>query len=607
MRRFILIDNWLDSVGGHNYQYAMEILQAAADSNHKVVLATAKSFANKMPALPETWRCFPIFKYSWNRTHSVGVDGKRNEPIDIHGQTLKDPSSDERKQNFKNRQGLRLFQAWDRKRRIRAFSDACQRLFNQIGLERDDILFFPSVSDFDFLGLAAFLASNKATQSLHWHVQFHYDIFDGRPPQFDEQQERKLCMERQFSQALAAIQTHRLHFYATTPQIAEQYNRLNVAAFSPLPYPIRSLYLPDTSSRLPKNKPLRVTLAGAPRREKGKRELNQLFGQLQKLEFAGKTIQLRMQGQHRAITRQLSDFDPSQVVKSDTPAANSAPIVVVPHPLKRQKYLEYIQQTDIGLLPYNNARYHARASGVLIEMLSAGVPIIVTAGSWLALQLAEPIYQHLDSLIANLPTLGEKCLWPFAAPANTISQNPDDVIFLVGGNAKPCSESIQVPSGSHMAIVQIPWREQRPGHFIGLRVVQRNRLGQTKSKPHASILCPREQGKPIAALVELDPKSDSIRIEISNAYHNHSMVSGIPQITFFQESVREIPTGAVGLIASHMHQVPALLEEMVLHHDHYKGSAAKFSESWNFKHSPLRTIEILMKHQNNTDELREVA
>lgn len=616
MARFILIDNWLESVGGHNYQYAMEILQAATESKYQAVLATAKSFNKETHAIPSEWSCYPIFRYAWNRTHTVGVDGKRTEPIDINGKSLSTPhetlsDSDRRRATPRYKRWLRLPQTWDRKRRIRAFKNACQHLFDQIGLERDDTIFFPSVSDFDFLGLAAFLASNKDTQKIHWHVQFHYDIFDGRPPDFADQSERKSCMERQFSTALAAVCTHQLHFYATTEQIADQYNRLHVGSFYPLPYPISCPgdYKPPLN--LERKKPLRVTLAGAPRREKGKRELNQLFDQLYKSNILGNHLQLWVQGNFQKLSRQLPEFDKGHLESAEPGSESDATIVVVPHPLERKKYVDLIQQTDIGLLPYNNARYHARASGVFIEMLSAGVPVIVTAGSWLALQLAESIYQHLDTLFLTEASTAKQLVWQRVPSDDTQESDLDSDLgtaeILVAGNSNPAVNSIKVPRETGAVLIQFPWQEARPGYFIRIRTFQVDGTGQSISPTNETILSPREHGKPVSTLLQIDPNAHEIRIELSNAYHDDAIAVGIPEIAFLQRRANQIPTGAVGLIASDVNQIPALLHEMVLHHDHYKESATKHALSWNFKHAPLRTVESLREHQHRHKTLRGVA
>src|SRR5690606_37144636 len=47
---------------------------------------------------------------------------------------------------------------------------------------------------------------------------------------------------------------------------------------------------------------------------------------------------------------------------------------------------------------YDARRYFARCSGVLLEMLIAGIPVIVPAGSWLSHQLRPEADRHLDEV-----------------------------------------------------------------------------------------------------------------------------------------------------------------------------------------------------------------
>ena len=156
-------------------------------------------------------------------------------------------------------------------------------------------------------------------------------------------------------------------------------------------------------------------------------------------------------------------------------------------------------------------------------------------------------------------------------------------------------------------MIQFPWQEARPGYFIRIRTFQVDRTGQSIRPTNETILSPREQGKPVSTLLQIDPNAREIRIELSNAYHDDAIAVGIPKIIFLQRSANEIPTGAVGLIASDVNQIPALLHEMVLHHDHYKETATKHAPSWNFKHAPLRTVESLREHQHKHKTLRGVA
>jgi glycosyltransferase involved in cell wall biosynthesis len=49
-------------------------------------------------------------------------------------------------------------------------------------------------------------------------------------------------------------------------------------------------------------------------------------------------------------------------------------------------YYEILSKADIVVLPYRERNYRARTSGVLVEALAAGKPVVVTKGTWLAEQ-----------------------------------------------------------------------------------------------------------------------------------------------------------------------------------------------------------------------------
>ena len=55
--------------------------------------------------------------------------------------------------------------------------------------------------------------------------------------------------------------------------------------------------------------------------------------------------------------------------------------------LDAESYNCFLDSADVGLFLYNPQRYVARCSGVLLEMLIRGVPVIVPKGCWLSEQL----------------------------------------------------------------------------------------------------------------------------------------------------------------------------------------------------------------------------
>ncbi|MCG8649940.1 MAG: hypothetical protein MI861_08905, partial [Pirellulales bacterium] len=63
------------------------------------------------------------------------------------------------------------------------------------------------------------------------------------------------------------------------------------------------------------------------------------------------------------------------------------PLEVMTNDLSTRQYHAWLDTADIGLFLYEPERYVARCSGVLLEMLVRGIPVIVPDRCWLADQV----------------------------------------------------------------------------------------------------------------------------------------------------------------------------------------------------------------------------
>ena len=229
MPNFVVLDHWLAGVGGHNYQYALDILTAAQECGYQPVLALRRQFP-KTAELASAWRIFRVFQFGPKHVYSAGVDGKSRRAIGLDGGWL-DPASAAWTARI-----LDVARRAERRRRLQDFESACAAVFSAIGFHAEDVALLTTMSDFDLLGLVRFLKANPESGLLDWHVQMHFDVFAGREPGHASQTARRDLLRLQMSGALAQIPTHRLHFYSTTDEMCRQYNRLDVAPFRTLPY-----------------------------------------------------------------------------------------------------------------------------------------------------------------------------------------------------------------------------------------------------------------------------------------------------------------------------------------------------------------------------------
>ncbi len=60
---------------------------------------------------------------------------------------------------------------------------------------------------------------------------------------------------------------------------------------------------------------------------------------------------------------------------------------LLPEALDAPAYYRHLAEADIALIPYDARRYRERSSGVLVEAMAAGLPVVTSAGSWMETQV----------------------------------------------------------------------------------------------------------------------------------------------------------------------------------------------------------------------------
>ena len=282
-----------------------------------------------------------------------------------------------------------------RRRRAAHFARDCARLFALESLDRGDVVFLATMSELDLWGLSEFLRSSGIGLDCDWHLQFHFGIFHGREPDYGAQHAAAEAMRDSLAGALRQSGQQRLHFHCTTEQLTTQYQSLGVARFATLTYPVHELFQPRPGAQAA---PLRIACLGHSRREKGYGQLPPLLRALWDEWFGRGRAQLVLQTHHPRQRRGLE-----QLVESMTPGGRTPPPALdfAGFPLPLAGYADLLCGADVGLMLYDSTRYYARCSGVLLEMLCAGVPVLVPAGGWLAAQIESVNQAYLDEIAAR--------------------------------------------------------------------------------------------------------------------------------------------------------------------------------------------------------------
>lgn len=557
MPKFVLIDHSLKDIGGHHFSYAREFLAAAGRAGFEPVLATHRRFRDG-GALGCGCAVLPVFR---NESYS---------PLTFDMQAYR-PGV----QRAGRRGGLAAaWRAYRRSRLARAFEYDCRALFARVSLTPGDQVFLATASEIDLTGLGAYLRSGGPGAQVDWHVQFHFGIFQGRDPGYSAQAAAEEALREIFRAALAGLGGVRLHCYCTTEPLSAQYRRLGLRPFQTLPYPVNSDLRagPHPYASDPSAGPVCIACLGHSRREKGLGALNGVIASLWSAYLRDGRAQLLVQTSRRRPRRALT-----ACVAALGAHGASAPLAFAPFPLDLAGYAALVRSAGIGLLLYESARYYARCSGVLLELLCAGVPVVVPAGCWLAEQIAEANQSYLDALSSG---------------AQRVEQSPEPPRTLqFGAEAATLECSLEAPC----ALLLVRFRVTEgagSGRYLRLELSQRDASGAAlRADPMAStIVGIREQG-PTGAAFALDPRARALQLRACNAWHQER--TALSAIECLTRGGPALPLAAVGLAVHEPAQAAAALGEVLRHYAHYRRGAAALAVRCAHYHNADRLVAQL--------------
>ncbi len=413
MKNFVVIDHSVKRIGGHNFEYAYHILRAAEAQGYTPVFCVNRRFFERK-RLPAGWTVLPIFRHTTYEVHHLQEKESR---LRLDGSDRRDLSPGERRRRY----AAWLLPRWWKQRLVERYRRqqheivaqyACdmRAAFHSLTPTKGDVVFVPTLSREDLVGLVEFFRGEPRAAMVDWHLQFHFRVFERREPDYDAQDPDIHELKRLFRTAASVLPSGRAHFYATTEHLAHQYNRLDAARFGTLPYPVNPRLMEARAAASATVAPLRVTCAGGVRPEKGTAQLYRAVGPLWKNYFESGRLQLVVQakrlGKLPLELRSHARWDQSKLQRrSDSATGKSAEVAAIRWPLSTDAYLDLVRSSHIGLMLYDAEQYYVRCSGVMVEMLKAGIPVIVPAGCWMADQIAESIYAHRDSVCERVPNV----------------------------------------------------------------------------------------------------------------------------------------------------------------------------------------------------------
>lgn len=599
MANFFLIDQSLKEVGGHHHDYVRCVASAAAQAGYLTTIGanqkfhdchSLKSFGNIRKAFRDTTYQSDSYLCGLRhltRTSSDYLPSKRSKN---QRKGIKESLASLYK-GVRNSRHLSR-----RKKNIRNFAADCERFFQPTMLTENDHAFFATINEMEFMGLAAFLSNNPRTIQVNWHLQFHFNLFDGRTPEYQEQGNVAIAIQNCFDAALARIPYHHLNFYTTSETLADQFNRLGVGNFKMLAYPVRPEIFESINPEVETgfesdtlNRPLRITCPGEVRREK------KMVQYLQPVVDKIWEDHIRTGDVQIVVQRPVRKWPAPEKIELQAPPEFQGEeldfehdwVQYFSHPLSDMDYLELIRNTDCGLLFYDSRAYFSRRAGVLSELLSCGKPVIVPAGSWLGDQLAEPNFTYADKLCNARNRRRTLEMEDLKWSSSNVPLQGGVVSF--DQHSHPFEFQFELEGDETAFAVEFDWHwPQAQGVFCRFEVVS-DRNGDFRN---VQVIGHRSNGMSPVAFFHADQRN--VHLQLSNAFHDST--ASIRQFTIHTLSVDPETTarGSVGYIAADEADIPRAIDDIVGHYEHYMKTAKMFSQNWCRQHEPQQTFTSLV-------------
>jgi glycosyltransferase involved in cell wall biosynthesis len=370
--KFVIVDQSLRDLNGHHFEYDLALAGAAKRMGLSICILSNKDWSVRATAGLADFPVRRYFRDAWNEVHQSQFDRLSRHALGMLPPALR-PS---------------LIAAGSRARRMAralrpgaaptpilpTFGRELTGFFDANGLSAADHVLLHTVSVPELHALIAALGCRDEMPTLH--VILRRDASElsvqvspwGGITRVFEKVRSSAVLRRQF------------RFYSDTRQLAHQYTAIGGGlAVQTLPIP-HNLDATIAAPTISEGRPACVTYLGNARTEKGFHFLPDAVASLHakylktgRLRFvlqANSHLSLE-EGVIAAARRKLSIYGSDQVR-------------LINRVLSQTDFQELLLQSDLVLLPYEAACYRRRSSGVLVQALVSGVPVIVPEATWLS-------------------------------------------------------------------------------------------------------------------------------------------------------------------------------------------------------------------------------
>lgn len=373
MRKLLIVDPTLESLEGHSYNYDRAIFGAAQGKFDKVVLYADLAFRDDSPqAIP----CRPVL----NRLPFNALKRWARRFLHASGRTAR--QSDDARQVPDSLNLWGWMHRLAKRLRARDLEGSVRSIIAEQGGEREELHVFFQNTRIDELLVADRLRTSppRGTMSLYLVLRHSPELCNAR---FFGDVEFASLLKR-----VAACRSPRVHFLTDSERLSAEYRALGLGTVGTLPVPI---LLPEEEPAPADPARVDVSFLGASRVEKGFCELPTLVARLPR-EAGGRMVRAVVQ-----VPRDSSDPRVRAAVAELRRMEKTLPqgaLELRDSPVPTPVYYGWVRSAGVVALPYLSDKYNASTSGIFVEAICFGVPVLAPANSWMSDVIADTERVH---------------------------------------------------------------------------------------------------------------------------------------------------------------------------------------------------------------------
>ncbi len=456
---------------------------------------------------------------------------------------------------------------------VSRFAEDIKRLLVRVKASSGDVVFIPTLGNVELIG-SGICAEGFPVEGLSWHFLFRRNLFKGREPSYQLQMDKQLKTLQALSSYKRQAPAEASAFYTDTDALTEQYSRLGAFKFKTLPIPLDES-LGKTASE---DRRVNIVYIGDARDEKGFSMLPRLVADLRAAGYTQDDVRFTFQSNFNVPGGEPG----SRIAKAELAAESADQVRLVEGPFESAEYTDIVNDADIILVPYDAENYYARSSGVFVEALVAGIPIVASDKSWMSQEMLILNQEYYRDLLAGREVL-------------------QTVAFDATKGKSKLALSPKVCDGACWLMVEVNQLFEKPGQYMHIRwsadppiVLRSDRSASFFRQVTVDLRMAQSFALlrvPYCDKITLTFEIDDGRGNVSQLHKAESAALAVAVHELRMDAAE--PQYQACTFFSQEGDFSTAIIEIIERRDQYEGHSRRLSENWRAYHNSERLVEFL--------------